>query len=205
MTGFGSPNITNSQEGVLILAAFRNALDFFNSYISNADEDQKIPKELSEAIIEKLEKILEMSENYIFTARDFKNYWQANYQALLAYVYKLENNKIISDKESYEILILLDRVIEFLLSYAHEEYLKEEKNRINNLLSQIDASAKQVENDVNRYMRLRNVADNARTESIYNNAVKKYQGLEEIYRKYFYFAIGIILVVSILLLFLKVI
>lgn len=203
MTGFGSPNITNSQEGVLILAAFRNALDFFNSYISNADEDQKIPKELSEAIIEKLEKILEMSENYIFTARDFKNYWQANYQALLAYVYKLENNKIISDKESYEILILLDRVIEFLLSYAHEEYLKEEKNRINNLLSQIDASAKQVENDVNRYMRLRNVADNARTESIYNNAVKKYQGLEEIYRKYFYFAIGIILVVSILLLFFK--
>jgi len=203
VTGFGSPNITNSQEGVLILAAFRNALDSFNSYINNADEDQKIPKELSEAIIEKLEKILEMSENYIFTARDSKNYWQMNYQALITYVYKLDNNRTISEKESYELLILLDRVIEFLLSYAHEEYLKEEKYRIDNLLNQIDVSAKQVENDVNRYMRLRNVADNARTESIYNNAVTKYQDLEKIYRKYFYFAIGIILVVSILLLFFK--
>lgn len=203
MTGFGSPNITNSQEGVLILAAFRNALDSFNSYISNADEDQKIPKELSEAIIEKLEKILEMSENYIFTARDFKNYWEKNYQALITYVYKLDNNRTISEKESYELLILLDRVIEFLLSYVHEEYLKEEKYRIDNLLNQIDASAKQVENDVNRYMRLRNVADNARTESIYNNAVDKYRILESGYRKYFYFSIGILLVISILLLIFK--
>ena len=35
------------------------------------------------------------------------------------------------------------------------------------------------EGEVKRFKRLRNIADNAKTENIYNNAVVKYQGLEK--------------------------
>lgn len=53
------------------------------------------------------------------------------------------------------------------------------------------------------FRKSRNLADNLMTEDIYDKAVTKYQKLERYYRKYFYFSIGVLLIVSILLLFLK--
>lgn len=53
------------------------------------------------------------------------------------------------------------------------------------------------------FRKSRNLADNLMTEDIYDKAVTKYQKLERDYRKYFYFSIGVLLIVSILLLFLK--
>ncbi|MDC4627872.1 hypothetical protein OHV62_17130, partial [Acinetobacter baumannii] len=53
------------------------------------------------------------------------------------------------------------------------------------------------------FRRLRNLADNAKTEDIYNSAVDKYRDLEENYRSYFYWGIGIVLCLSVALLTLK--
>lgn len=53
------------------------------------------------------------------------------------------------------------------------------------------------------FRRLRNIADNAKTENIYNDAVDKYRGLESNYRICFYLGIGIVVIISVLLLFFK--
>ncbi|MFP0858872.1 hypothetical protein ACLDYQ_16590 [Acinetobacter baumannii] len=60
-----------------------------------------------------------------------------------------------------------------------------------------------VNDELVSFRRLRNIADNARTEDIYNNAVDKYRELEKNYRLYFYCAIAIILFLSVGLLTLK--
>lgn len=61
----------------------------------------------------------------------------------------------------------------------------------------------EVNKELSNFRRLRNIADNARTENIYNNAVNKYRGLEESYRSYFYWGMGILLCLSVGLLTLK--
>ncbi len=60
-----------------------------------------------------------------------------------------------------------------------------------------------VNDELVSFRRLRNIADNARTENIYNNAVTKYRKLEENYRLFFYCGIAIILFLSVGLLTLK--
>lgn len=54
-----------------------------------------------------------------------------------------------------------------------------------------------VNEELSRFNRLRNIADNAKTENIYNNAVIKYKKLEDGYRLKFYIAMGITLSVSV--------
>lgn len=61
----------------------------------------------------------------------------------------------------------------------------------------------EVNTELLSFRRLRNIADNARTENIYNNAVNKYRELENSYRSYFYWGIGILLCLSVGLLTLK--
>ncbi|WP_368576267.1 hypothetical protein [Acinetobacter baumannii] len=67
----------------------------------------------------------------------------------------------------------------------------------------INKSISSVNNELESFRRLRNIADNARTENIYNTAVDKYRNLEENYRSYFYWGIGILLCLSVGLLTLK--
>ncbi|MFV5366463.1 hypothetical protein [Acinetobacter oleivorans] len=54
-----------------------------------------------------------------------------------------------------------------------------------------------VDDELTRYRRLRNIADNARTENIYDNAVVKYRKLEAGYRLYFYCSLAIVLSLTI--------
>lgn len=67
----------------------------------------------------------------------------------------------------------------------------------------LNATIESLNKELEGFRRLRNIADNAKTENIYDNAVNKYKGLEEFYRSYFYRGIGIVVTISILLLFLK--
>jgi len=53
-----------------------------------------------------------------------------------------------------------------------------------------------VDEELNDFRRLRNLSNNAKTEDIYHNAVIKYKKLEDDYRKYFYWAICITVIVS---------
>nr|WP_275666585.1 hypothetical protein [Acinetobacter pittii] len=60
-----------------------------------------------------------------------------------------------------------------------------------------------VNDELVSFRRLRNIADNARTENIYDKAVTKYRELEKSYRSYFYWGLAIILILSICLFSLK--
>ena len=60
-----------------------------------------------------------------------------------------------------------------------------------------------VNEELGRFNRLRNIADNAKTENIYNNAVVKYQGLEKEYRTYFYRAIALTVGLSLFMFLIK--
>lgn len=93
---------------------------------------------------------------------------------------------------------LLNDCKEYIVRYAG---VKEAfKSLSSNALSEIIA---EVNKELLSFRRLRNIADTALTEKIYNSAVIKYQDLESNYRKYFYGAIAILLVLSIGTLLLK--
>lgn len=62
---------------------------------------------------------------------------------------------------------------------------------------------KDVEQELNQFRRLRNISDNALTEEIYNNAVEKYNKLEDKYRTYFYKCLIILFGVTFFLFLLK--
>lgn len=115
----------------------------------------------------------------------------------------------------------IDDVSNLLLHHVDENVIQQCTNKIyeiNSLIKKYEAVKstfkdlsinalspviEQVNTELSNFRRLRNIVDNARTEDIYKNAVDKYRILENGYRKYFYFSIGVLLVVSILLLFLK--
>lgn len=55
----------------------------------------------------------------------------------------------------------------------------------------------QLNNEIENFRRLRSIADNAKTEDIYHNAVEKYKKLEKKYRKYFYRTLPIVIFIAI--------
>lgn len=78
------------------------------------------------------------------------------------------------------------------------------KNKFNQLsFNAISECLAEVKDELSSFRRLRHIADTALTENIYNNAVTKYQKIEKKYRKYFYRAIAIVLLLAVLLLLLK--
>ncbi|OOW09636.1 hypothetical protein [Acinetobacter sp. MF4640] len=78
------------------------------------------------------------------------------------------------------------------------------KNEFNQLsFNAISESLADVKNELSSFRRLRHIADTALTENIYKNAVIKYQKFEKKYRKYFYRAIAIVLLLAVLLLLFK--
>ncbi|EHU1307159.1 hypothetical protein QDT04_15240 [Acinetobacter baumannii] len=101
--------------------------------------------------------------------------------------------------------VLLTRVkfsIESLLDVAKQfNKLYEAVNKT--LPPYLQSLMGRVNDELVSFRRLRNIADNARTENIYDNAVNKYRDLEENYRSYFYWGIGIVLCLSVALLTLK--
>ena len=70
-------------------------------------------------------------------------------------------------------------------------------------INALTPTIQEVNDELSSFRRLRSISDSALTESIYNNAVTKYRGLEEKYRGYFYKGIGVVLSIAIILLILK--
>lgn len=101
--------------------------------------------------------------------------------------------------------VLLSRVkfsIESLLDVAKQfNKLYEAVNKT--LPPYLQSLMTRVNDELISFRRLRNIADNARTENIYDNAVNKYRGLEESYRSYFYWGLGVLLCLSVGLFTLK--
>lgn len=93
-----------------------------------------------------------------------------------------------------------------LMNIIYEEFKKylNLKNEFNQLsFNAISESLAEVKNELSSFRRLRHIADTALTENIYKNAVIKYQKFEKKYRKYFYRAIAIVLLLAVLLLLFK--
>lgn len=67
----------------------------------------------------------------------------------------------------------------------------------------IHRATAQTEAELSSFRKLRNIADNAKTETIYDKAVDRYRRLEVDYRNLFYLSIGITLIFSILVFALK--
>ena len=67
----------------------------------------------------------------------------------------------------------------------------------------INESSKKIDEELRNFRKLRNIADNALTENIYDQAVTKYRGLEKDYRWYFYWALGLTVGISLGTFFLK--
>lgn len=105
-----------------------------------------------------------------------------------------EKRKIISQ----ELEVKID-----MLEQACLSYMSFIKNFQGSLTIHLNASIASLNKELDGFRRLRNIADNAKTENIYDNAVKKYRGLEEVYRSYFYYGIGIVVAISVLILFCK--
>ncbi|MFP5028599.1 hypothetical protein ACLFLG_00810 [Acinetobacter pittii] len=92
----------------------------------------------------------------------------------------------------------IEEINSFIVNYSEIKRLFKELSV--NALSPI---VNEVNTELLNFRRLRNIADNARTENIYDNAVNKYRGLEESYRSYFYWGLGVLLCLSVGLLTLK--
>lgn len=97
-------------------------------------------------------------------------------------------------------------VIRFQLDMLYKSCMafKNLKDNFNDYLKiYINKSVESVKGELESFRRLRSIADTALTENIYNSAVSKYKRLEEDYRNYFYWCIGILLVISICLFLIK--
>lgn len=106
------------------------------------------------------------------------------------------------EKERNEKLEILKYQLETL--YQSLFSFRKMKESFNDYLRiYINQSVNSVNKELEVFRRLRNLADNAKTEDIYNSAVDKYRVLEENYRSYFYWGLAIILCLSIGLLTLK--
>lgn len=92
----------------------------------------------------------------------------------------------------------LHAIESFIRAFKNDQ---ENYNRI--ITDEIQNMLLHAEDEVKRFRRIRNIADNAKTESIYDQAVTKYRGLENDYRWYFYWALGLTVAISLGTFFLK--
>jgi len=109
-------------------------------------------------------------------------------------LFKISPTPDICDKISFSI----DQLNGFI-----NRYVAIKENFKDLTISSLSTTIEEVNKELSSFKRLRNIADNAKTENIYDQAVVKYRGLENDYRMYFYRAIGITVGLSLLGLFLK--
>lgn len=84
-----------------------------------------------------------------------------------------------------------------------ETFVKISKNFRGLSYDAISKCLADVQSELKSFNRLRNIADNAKTEEIYNNAVDRYRILEADYRQYFYWGVSILVTLSFMLLITK--
>lgn len=202
MDNFGTAKIYNSSENILNLILFDRALKLFEDYLKLYPEDADNYRE-TKLIIEKLNKILGISKNNTFSAKGFDQYWDIVFNEIQEKIVNFENNSSLHLSELNRIVFLLDRVLEFLKNYLHNEYLNNIKIEISTAVKDIEKGTKRVTSDIEKYNRLRDISDNQETEYIYNQAVNKYRDLENDYRRYFFWALGLTVGISLGTFFLK--
>lgn len=156
--------------------------DNFNDYVMKIKS--KIKNEISEYysaqyithINEKIENILEIQEKTFDNESDSKK--------INNYIEKTINEIQLIHHEISSYISLKDKFKELAFN-------------------KISDSIDEVNNEINNFRRLRNIADTGLTEIIYNNAVSKQQKLEKKYRKYFYRTVGVVLLLALTLLAFK--
>ena len=127
----------------------------------------------------------------------------------IKYINMFEDRKTFKEYADIYLLtnaIYIESLVDFLLTLY--ENLKNQAQQValmanNELVKKFESATNDLIAEVEDFRRNRNIADNAKTEGIYNNAVKKYRNLEKSYRKRFYWSIGVTLIISIVVLFCK--
>lgn len=91
----------------------------------------------------------------------------------------------------------------FLLMKRNVSVAQNVCNSVDDFRLKINDVKDKIEKEAEDFRRKRNIADNAKTEDIYDKAVKRYYVLQAKYRKSFYWAITVTIGLSLLGLFLK--
>lgn len=113
-----------------------------------------------------------------------------------------DNEKFKIDQEQIKLLHRIKHGVVSLVDVAKQFHnLYEAVNKA--IPPFLDDAMKQVKDELISFRRIRNIADNAKTENIYDQAVTKYRGLETDYRWYFYWAIGLTVTISLGTFFVK--
>ncbi len=177
--------------------------------VEKVDETKIIIMELENSINTEIKQvsdyaILSLIDNKLIESSDLLDDYLKLYSEYKA---KSESNKtplIENRKEEIlakieEFIINLKSIKSVLSSYL---ILRENYDKVVN--GYLQNATTQLENELTSFRKLRNIADNAKTENIYDKAVERYRKLEVDYRTMFYLSIGITLLFSILVFSLKV-
>ncbi|WP_287912104.1 hypothetical protein [Acinetobacter sp.] len=148
--------------------------------------------------------ILSLIDNKLVESSDLLDDYLKLYSEYQA---KSESNKIpLVENRKKEIL---EKIEEFIINLKSiksvlSSYLILRENYDKVVGGYLQNATTQLENELTSFRKLRNIADNAKTENIYDKAVERYRKLEVDYRTMFYLSIGITLLFSILVFSLKV-
>ncbi|MCH7395035.1 hypothetical protein MMP66_12245 [Acinetobacter dispersus] len=109
--------------------------------------------------------------------------------------------EMMSEVHKADHFYLLSEINKLITILQRYESLKKTFDDL--LVDNIRDAIVEVNKELVGFRQSRNLADNAKTEDIYNNAVIKYKKLEDHYRFLFYFGIGFLILVSISLFLVK--
>ncbi|WP_151713585.1 hypothetical protein [Acinetobacter bereziniae] len=113
-----------------------------------------------------------------------------------------DNENFNYDQEQFKLIHRIKHGVASLVDVAKQFHnLYEAVNKA--IPPFLDDAMQRVTDELISFRRIRNIADNAKTENIYDHAVIKYRGLENNYRWYFYWAIGLTVGISLVTFFLK--
>lgn len=177
--------------------------------VEKVDETKKIIMELENSIKTEIKQvsdyaILSLIDNKLVESSDLLDDYLKLYSEYQA---KSESNKIpLVENRKKEIL---EKIEEFIINLKSiksvlSSYLILRENYDKVVGGYLQNATTQLENELTSFRKLRNIADNAKTENIYDKAVERYRKLEVDYRTMFYLSIGITLLFSILVFSLKV-
>ena len=153
---------------------------------------------LSKWVLEVIKTKIENLEGILFVLNNSLN--ENKKDPSIKYI-GIENKRTFKDYSDfiYINVLSIENAIEYLytlydgLKIQSQQVLIEENN---NFLEKMDHARSDLVTEVENFRRLRNIADNAKTEDIYNNAVIKYGKAEKKYRYLFLGTLLIVILVS---------
>lgn len=194
------------------LDSFNNEKDIIeNNIVEIAKDDyiQFLEAHLNEndALISALGKLQELFKQTLNNTNeiDLINLIKQEVDELLTSVinkgfkYKKERKNIITtvteenQNDYLYFLSAVNNIISILLRY---QALKKSFDEL--LINNLRKAIVDVNKELVGFRKIRNIADNLMTEDIYDIAVAKYKKLEKKYRKYFYRAVPIVIIIAIL-------